>query len=41
MKAMSVTTIKNLAADIVPHISSALRDLQLGKIFVVVFVGSH
>ena len=31
---------KNLAADIDPHISTALRDPQLGNIFVV-FVGCH
>ena len=30
---MSVPTNKNLSTEIVPHLSSALRDLHLGKIF--------
>ena len=37
---MPLPTNKNISDDIVPNISSALRDLQLGVIFVV-FVGSH
>ena len=38
---MSGPTKKNLADGILPHLSSALRDLHLGKVFVVVFVVSH
>ena len=34
-------TLAALAAKIAPHRSSALRYLHLGKLFVVVFVGSH
>ena len=40
MKALSITTNKNLAAEIVPYISSALRKIQMGKIFCF-FVGCH
>ena len=32
---------KNRASEIAPHIYYALRDLQLGNIFIVLFVFSH
>ena len=37
---MSVPTNKNISDEIAPHISSALRDLQLGRNFFF-FVGSR
>ena len=38
---MYVPTNKNIAAETVSYIISALRDPHLGNIFVVVFIGSH